>query len=135
MITTNDIADILCLDCKAFGIAEIYRLGYVKEVPKGGLRDERIVVIPKKQSTNTRWLKDFVEVNLCVPDLGEGIADIDRLQELERMAKLILDHRTGMFDGTRYHYKVFDLDGMVEDKDIKCHYVNVRLLFNVLNVN
>ena len=118
MITTSDIADILFRDCRVFGIAEIYRRGSVKE-----------------QSPGTRWLKDFVEVNLCVPDIADGVADLGRLQELERQAKTTLDRVTGMFDGTRYSYSISDLDGTAEDSENKCHYVNVRLLFNVLNVN
>ena len=135
MITTSDIADILFRDCRVFSIAEIYRRGSVKEVPKGGLKAERIVILPKKQSPGTRWLKDFVEVNLCVPDIADGVADLGRLQELERQAKTTLDRVTGLFDGTRYSYSISDLDGTAEDSENKCHYVNVRLLFNVLNVN
>lgn len=136
MITTSDIADILYRDCNQFGIEAIYRKGNVPEVTGGKLSTERIVILPKPQQPGKQWLKDFVEVNLCVPDLDDkGTADLGRLQELERMAKPTLDHKTGMFDGTRYHYKIDTIDGTAKDSDIKCHYVNVRLLFKVLNVN
>lgn len=135
MIVTNDISNILFTDCKVFGIAEIYRRGYVPDVPEKGLQSERVVILPKSQTPEKIWIKDFVEVNLCVPDVADGMADIIRLQELERMAKKYLDRVTGTYDGTRYRYSISDIDGTAEDKAIKCHYVNVRLLFNVLNVN
>ena len=100
MITTSDIADILYRDCQQFGISAIYRKGNVPEVTGGKLTAERIVILPKPQQPGKQWLKDFVEVNLCVPDLDDkGTADLGRLQELERMAKPTLDHKTGMFDG------------------------------------
>ncbi len=134
MIATNDISDILIRDCRPFGISEVYRKGNVKKVDGERLTSERIVVLPKPQSPGTRWFKDFVEVNLCVPDLEDGESDSGRLQELERQAKQVFNRVTGMYDGTRYRYSVDQIDGTVYDDDIKCHYVNVRLLFEVLNV-
>jgi hypothetical protein len=135
MITTNDIGDILVRDCRAFGIAEVYRKGNVKEVSGGKLTAERIVILPKDQQPGKIWMNDFVEVNICVPDVADGVAATPRLQELERTAKGILDRVTGTFDGTRYYYSIDSLDGTVQDTDIRCHFVNVRLLFQVLNVN
>ena len=134
MIMTSDIADILYRDCQQFGISASYRKGNVPEVTGGKLTAERIVILPKQQQPGKQWIKDFVEVNLCVPNLEGDVADLGRLQELERMAKTTLDHKTGMFDGTRYHYAIDTIDGTAKDSDIKCHYVNVRLLFKVLNV-
>lgn len=134
MIVTNDIADILIRDCRVFDIAEAYRKGNVKPVKGDRLTAERIVVLPKPQTPGTRWLKDFVEVNLCVPDLGEREANSPRLQELERMAKRYLHKVTGTYDGTRYRYSVDQIDGTMYDEDLKCHYVNVRLLFETINV-
>ena len=135
MITTTDIGDIMSRDCKVLGIAEIYRKGNIKEIPSAGLQTERVVILPKKQMGEKIWLKDFVEVNLCVPNLADGSADIGRLQELERMAKATFKHVTGFFDGTRYHYNIDEIDGQVEDSTSKCHFVNIRILFKVLNVN
>ncbi len=134
MIVTQDIADILFRDCLVFGISDINRKGNVKDVAGDRLTSERIAILPKKLSPGKRWKKDFVEVNLCVPDLAEHEADTTRLQELERSAQEHLDSVTGIFDGTRYRYSIYDIDGMAYDEDLRCHFVNVRLLFEILNV-
>lgn len=45
----------------------------------------------------------------------------------------MFDGVTGRYDGTTYHYYI-DTIGTEEDTALKCHYVNVRILFEVLNV-
>ena len=49
------------------------------------------------------------------------------------MRSSILDDVTGRYDGTTYHYSI-DTIGTEEDTALKCHYVNVRILFEILNV-
>ena len=129
MITTSDIVDILYGVCAPFGM-EIYRKGYI---PDGVVKEERVVIIPKEQSPQTYWKKCFVEVNLCVPDIGEGIADLNRLQEVERQAQEVFDSAAGGDDSSAYRYSIESVNGVSKDDDMKCHYVNVRLLFEVLN--
>ena len=129
MITTTDIANILYRDCKTFGI-EIVPHG--KKLT-GELKSEMIVIHAKKQQSETYWKKSFVEVNLCVPDLKEGEANTIRLNELEKQAQGMFDDVTGRYDGTTYHYSIESI-GTEEDTSLKCHYVNVRILFEVLNV-
>ena len=128
MIVTTDIADILYRDCKAFGI-EIVPFG---KTIIDELKDERITIHVKGQTPSKYWEKCFVEVNLCVPDLGVNIANILRLKELERKAKKLFRSVTGTFDGTRYNYGV-DTIHIEADTALKCHFINCRLLFNVLN--
>lgn len=128
MIVTTDIADILYRDCKAFGIG-IVPFG---ETLTGELEEERITIHVKGQTPSKYWEKCFVETNLCVPDLGVSIANTLRLKELERKAKKLFRSVTGTFDGTRYHYEV-DTIHIEADTALKCHFVNCRLLFNVLN--
>lgn len=129
MIVTTDIANILYRDCQSFGIA-IVPLG--KKLT-GPMKSERIVIHAKQQQPGTYWKKSFAEVNLCVPDLKEGEADTIRLNELEKQAKGLFDGITGRYDGTTYHYSIESI-GTEEDTALKCHYVNVRILFEVLNV-
>ena len=129
MIVTTDIADILYQDCKAFGI-EIVPFG---KTLTGELTKERITIHVKGQTPEKIWEKCFVEVNLCVPDLGVNIAHTLRLKALERTAKEKFRSVTGTFDGTRYLYEV-DTISIEADTALKCHFVNCRLLFNVLNV-
>ena len=130
MITTSDIVDILYGVCAPFGI-DVFRKGYI---PNGEVTRERIVILPKDQTTETYWKKCFVEVNICVPDVSDGVADLRRLQELERMAKTVFVGAAGEHDGSYYAYSVDSLNGVNKDDSLKCHYVNVRILFEVLNV-
>ena len=129
MIVTTDIADIIYRDCKAFGI-DIVSFG---KTINGELKDERITIHVKGQTPSKYWEKCFCEVNLCVPNLGLNIANTLRLKELERKAKELFRSVTDEFDGTRYNY-VVDTIHIEADTALKCHFVNCRLLFNVLNV-
>lgn len=129
MIATTDIADILFQDCKDFGIT-IVPFG---KTLTGELKEERITIHVKGQTPEKIWEKCFVEVNLCVPDLGVNIANAIRLNELERLAKAKFKSVTGTFDDTRYLYEV-DTIHIEADTALKCHFVNCRILFNALNV-
>lgn len=129
MITTTDIGNILYRDCKVFGI-DIVPDG---EKLTGELTSERIAIHTKKQQPGTYWKKSFAEVNLCVPDLSENSANSIRLNELERQANKLLDDVVNTYDGTRYRYSI-DSIGTEADTALKCHFVNVRILFEILNV-
>ena len=56
----------------------------------------------------------------------------NKLPESERVCSGICSI-TGRYDGTTYHYSIESI-GIEEDTSLKCHYVNVRILFEVLNV-
>lgn len=129
MIVTSDVGNILYRDCEAFGI-KVYQKG---DIPDGEVTAERVIIIPKKQSPDTYWKKGFVEVNLCVPDVDIDTANLVRLGELERQAMKLLDDVVDSYDGSTYRYSI-DSTGMEADTGLKCHYVNVRILFEVLNV-
>ncbi|WP_303013832.1 hypothetical protein [uncultured Bacteroides sp.] len=129
MIVTTDIANILYRDCKVFGI-EVYQSGNIPDEDKE-LSFERVIIRTKPQSPETYWKKGFVEVNLCVPDM-DSKANLIRLQELERKAQEVLGDVVGEHDGSSYYYLI-DSIGMEADTALKCHYVNVRILFQVLN--
>lgn len=128
MIVPTDIANILYRDCQPFGI-DIVPHG--KKLT-GPMKSERIVIHAKKQQPGTYWKKSFVEVNLCVPDLKENEANTIRLNELERQANEVFGDVVNSYDGTYYKYSI-DSIGTEEDTSLKCHYVNVRILFEVLN--
>lgn len=129
MITSTDIANILYRDCKSFGI-EIVPQG---RTLTGGLKGERIVIHVKNQQPDKIWKKSFVEINLCVPGLAPNDANTIRLNELERIANSRFNDVVGDYDNTSYHYSI-ESTGMEKDERLKCHYVNVRILFEVLNV-
>lgn len=129
MITPTDIANIIYRDCQAFEIKVIPD----GETLTGELKSERIIIHSKKQQPEKYWKKSFCEVNLCVPDISDGSTDTVRLNELERKAMSVLDGVFGYHDNTGYRYSVYDI-GIEYDDVLKCHYVNVRILFEVLNV-
>ena len=129
MIVTTDIADILFRDCKDFGIMIVH----FGKTLTGEITEERITIHVKGQTPEKIWEKCFVDVNLCVPDLGVNIAHTLRLKALERTAKKKFKSVTGTFDGTRYLYEV-DTISIEADTALKCHFVNCRILFNALNV-
>lgn len=126
MITTSEIGDIVYKDCERFGIKR-YRFG---NIPEGVVKSERIVIYVKTMTPDDYWKSVFVNVNFCVPD-KKGVADIKRLKELERMAMVL--EKTGSYDGTAYTYSISSV-GVEQDTALKCHFVNVRLKFDVLNV-
>ena len=126
MITTGDIEDILIRDLKPFGIIT-YKKGAILE---GEVVAERITVMPKEPKPSAYWVKSFVEVNFCVPDLA-GLANTKRLTELERQAVGL--RSVSSFDGSTYRYKVYSTN-QEKDTALKCHFVNVKILFEILNV-
>lgn len=127
MITTIDVANILVRDCGIFGI-EINQKGNIQ---KGELKNDRITIHVKKNSTGQIWNKGFVDINFSTPD-KQGIANLIRLQEFEHMAIESLES-VGEYNNSHYRYSIYS-HGLEEDSSMKCHYINVRLLFEVLNV-
>jgi hypothetical protein len=143
MIGPEDIGDILYEDLRVFGI-ETFVKGVVPAVnvdagriPQGSLKAERIVIVPDETVTGRYWSRNFTEVNFCVPDLminGVFMADRQRLKVLSREAvRFFEDWEPGVYDGSTYMYSMSSV-GTERDAEIVCHFVNVKLLFNVLNV-
>lgn len=128
MITSSDAGSILYNDCKIFNLP-LYRSW---SFPKKKVDTERIVIIAKSQSPDIYWSRGFVEVNFCVPDYKDN-ANLKRLNELERCALKNIGYKTGKFDETRYRYSV-DSHGIEEDSALNCHFVNIKILFEILNV-
>lgn len=127
MITTTDVANILVRDCGIFGL-EISQKGNIQ---KGELKNDRITIHVKKNTTGQIWNKGFVDINFSTPD-KQGIANLIRLQEFEHMAIESLES-VGEYNNSHYRYSIYS-HGLEEDSSMKCHYINVRLLFEVLNV-
>lgn len=128
MITTTDAANILYKASSIFGMP-VFQEG---NVPVGKVDENgRVVIHTKEQSSETTWKKSFIEVNLFVADTKQGKADLIRLNELERLAVKSF-HGTDVFDGTVYKYEVASTRPL-ENIDLKAHYINVKVLFKVLN--
>lgn len=128
MIVPTDIANIIYRDCKVFGI-DIVPMG---QTLVGELKSERIVIHSKKQQPGKIWKKSFAEVNICVPNLKENEANTIRLNELERQSNEVFGDVVSNYDNSAYKYSIESI-GTEDDPALKCHYVNVRILFEVLN--
>lgn len=128
MITATDISDLMYALCKkSFGIDTYHSLN----IPKGEVKKDRVTIIVKGNTSGKIWKSRFVEVNISVPD-KMGTANLDVLQMYERKATEVFDDFTGRFDGSVYQVTL-DNTEIEEDKEFRCHYVNARVLFKVLN--
>ncbi len=128
MIATKDIEEILIGDLSE--LIDVRSIFGPDDVPPGKVTSERIVIITKETRTERYFNKCFVEVNWCVPDLGD-YPDNARLQAVDRLLRPALD-KVGRFDGTVFRYGV-ESSRIIKDNDLECHYVNTRVLFEILN--
>lgn len=130
MIVSTDIQTILYKKALELGVTGVYK---EDDTPTGKLEEERVTVHSNSSEPGITWKVGFVHVNIAVPDLDEeGTPDLDRMNKLERMSMEVFKD-TSVFDGTPYTYEV-DTTSIEVNRDLKCHYVNVRVLFKVLNV-
>lgn len=128
MIATKDIEQIVTGDLAA--LIPVSCIFAEDDIPEGTVKEERVTIHTKELRTQTYFKKCFVEVNWCVPDIGKS-PDAARLQQVERQLIASLD-AVGEYDGTAYRYGIEST--RVLKSDLKCHFVNVRLLFEILNV-
>lgn len=131
MIVSTDIYAILFDKVKGFGIKDVYD-GWnpIKSKLKG---DAVVIVTSTPVEPDTYWERAYVHVNICVPDYL-GKTNTRRLNEVERMANLwIREGIVGEYDGSSYLISKDSL-GIEEDDALKCSYVNLVLLFEILNV-
>lgn len=135
MITTGDVYCILYRVCEQFGIAEIYD---GLDEPTGEIKSERIVIRIGSQSNEKIWEKSVVNINFCIPLNIDGSTNTVRLNEIERMVKPVFKYGDIIkYDGSTCSYENGGEGWISREADtaLKCHYVNVRILFEVLNVN
>lgn len=128
MIIIKDIEKILIADMsKLIGVSSIY---VTDDIPSGNVTEERVTIHVKAISNQPIFKKCFVEVNWCVPD-NEGVINHERLGEVERQMSDLLES-VGEYDDTTYRYSIESEE--VIKSELRCHYVNIRLLFEILNV-
>lgn len=131
MIVTSDIYKILFDKVKEFGIRDVYD-GW--NPIKHKLKDKAVVIVTSTPiEPDTYWEKAYVHVNICVPDYL-GNVNTKELNDMERLANLwIYDDIVGEYDGSSYRISKDSL-GIERDDALKCSYVNLVLLFEILNV-
>ena len=132
MIVTTDIYKVLYENVKALGIKAVYDSW---NPIKSKLRGEAVVIVTSvPMEPDTYWQKAYAHINICVPDF-RGTENTIRLNELERVAeKWIKNGIVGEFDGSWYYISK-DAIGIERDDSLCCSYVNLVLLFKILNVN
>jgi hypothetical protein len=136
MITKADIENIILDVCEPLGITDVTTEPPTLDDKTGdGLKGEKLEIFVKKEGDGTRWLPRFVDVNVCIPDFTSGLQNAPRLEAVEKIAGGLFDkaYASGIMDGSRYRFKRESI-GIEQDKPLKCHYVNVRVLFETINV-
>lgn len=132
MISTYNIGNIIFAHCRQFGINDMVQL---PSMPVGEVTKERIVITTKQSQISSPWIRTFVEVNLCVPELKNGLANDGRLSALNDVAmELFKQYQVGEYNDTPYRF-AWDSIQVVHDEQIRVHYVNIRVLFSYKNLN
>lgn len=131
MIVTTDIANIIYKRCKEAGFPGVMQKG---AMPSGRVDAERTAIAVKRATASKFWSKCPVTVNFCVPNIAPGVADLKRLQELERQADAAFRHTTcGKHDGTMYKYRRESI-GLTHNTADGYSAVSVELTFETINV-
>lgn len=136
MLTQRTISHIIYDDLRNLGIKTYikYHLPDEKEetetrIEEGG----RIVIRPKFIAADKTYFNDCtIEVNIAFPDIGgEASPKVDDL--CEKAFNILNNDKCGEKDGEFYRYHVQRYS--VEDEpNLKCHYANLTILFEILNV-
>ncbi len=130
MIVTKDIEQIM-IDALT-QLMDVRSIFVTDDVPDGYVESERIVLHVKQSSVETYFDRCFVEVNYAVPDIGDA-PDAAGLRDAERaLAGFLGETHVGKSDGTWYRFSL--MSHQVLKSELHCHYVNARVLFEILNV-
>ena len=130
MVTTSDIGNIIYKFCSTLSVNDVRR-GW--NFQKGEVTTECVTISVKTITSGRTWSKAYAEVNVCVPDLPDGEADLIRLGELECEYVSAFGRSTGVLDGVRWRFSRESF-GMLDDAQLRLHYVNVRVLFEFQNL-
>jgi hypothetical protein len=128
---TKDIELVMIQACESLGIVPLSSIYVPDDYPEGV--DERILIHVKSQQRGDIFYKGFVEVNFVCPD-ENGRANHARLQEVEDILVDAFRYDTvGEYRDDTYRYGLHSVQTFAE-KEAKYHYVNARLLFEILNI-
>ena len=123
MITAGDAANIIYGLVKPFGLP-VYHGWNISDA-------ERIVISTHPQERELQWMKNFVDVNLVVPDI-DNEAQRAKLNEYQRtLHDFFYADIVGEKDGCGYIIELKSI-GIEDDASLKSHFVNCKLLFSVL---
>lgn len=141
MITEIDAGHVIYDDLEFMGLERRLKGHLVK----GGLDGEQpivseiipdegmIVILPKSMSADKTYFNECtIEVNILLKDLQYETNP--KLNELLKNALDVLcDNQVGEIDGDWYRYSVRS-HGIEEETKMECHYANITIDFETLNV-
>lgn len=128
MITKSDIEEILYDRCRTFGVPIILS----PNMPDDEIQEERIVIIVRPIQSGVYWNRSACEVNWVVPDIS-GEEDGIRLKAIEKILVPYMRYFRGERENTNYRCKRSSW-GRESSDGMRCHYVNIRLEFEILNI-
>ena len=83
------------------------------------------------QQKDTYFKACFANVNFIVPDLDKDTANLIRLEEMEKMGATL--EGNGWHNDCYYRYEPDSVE-LIKDENLDAHFINVRVLFEILNV-
>lgn len=124
----------LGLECRLKGHLHTGRLDGEKPMVGESVPDEGMaVIIPKSMSADKVYFNECtIEVNILLRDIGDETNP--RMNLLLKDALRILQAgNVGNLDGTWYRYSVRS-HGIEQESSLSCHYANITIDFETLNV-
>lgn len=126
MITQGDIEELVYDLLRPYGVSIFLGGG----LPTEEVAEERAVVIVGAITNTTYFMHTPVNVNWCVPDIGDK-ADLLRLKEVEHLL-LGLGRGCVTKNGVTVHYYRESMERGA-DRNLKMHYVNLKLMVEQIN--
>ena len=127
-MTRSEIGEIVFDLCRGYGV----EVDIMENMPYSEITEERIVIILSRIEPSTYWENTMVKINWCVPDISNEANSI-RLKEIEPLLKPLFRGCGTKGDDT-YRYSKDSTD-TGENADMRCHFANLTLLFQTLNIN
>lgn len=136
MITETEIGHIIFDDCRFLGLPIYLKDTLSEEYKSGEDRIEeqgRVVIRPKTVTNDKTYFNDCtVEVNIALPDVdGEKNPNLEHLYA--KALRVLDDDKCGRYREDFYRYSV-QRHGIERESGLNCHYANITLLFEILNV-
>lgn len=135
MLTQKDIGHVIYDDC-CFLNLPIYLKDSLPdaEVVSGEERVQpRVVIRPKFVANDKTYFNDCtVEVNIVFPDI-DGECNPKLGDCYSKALKELDNDKCGRCGEEFYRYHV-ERHGIEADENLSCHYANITLLFEILNV-
>lgn len=123
MITASDAENIVYALVKTFGLPVYHGWNMSNE--------DRIVLVSHPQEKEKQWMKNFLDVNLVVPDVDNEAQRVKLNNYQRTLHDFFYIDIVGEKDGCGYVIEMKSI-GIEEDAPLKSHFVNCKLLISAL---